>query len=306
MEDNMPAEDTHNANAAERHLLIAISNDASALHGVKFVSGFFSDFSNVRVTLFASLPSQSPTAPSESALESRKDILDMRAKLRDSFATALMESRAILEQAGMDPERIDEKSVPSIHSTDFHLALEGERGMYDVLVLGRRGLETFTQIFEDSTTERLLQNEELSLPCWACRQYRPGRKGILLCLDKAPGLSDLVEHVGSVCALAPDHDVTLFHVCGPREDRAVANSIFSETIELLAGRGVPGERVQVAFAEGSVPARTILRKAQEGRYAAVALGRQGAPGHRIRKLFNGSTSKSLLCELTGAAAWFAG
>ena len=50
------------------------------------------------------------------------------------------------------------------------------------------------------------------------------------------------------------------------------------------------------------PAELILKQAEEGEFAAVAVGRTGGKPDGLRNIF-GSTSQTLLRKLEGAALW---
>lgn len=287
----------------DRHLLVAISNDVKALHGVKFVSEFFDDLSKIKVTLFSSMPSKTPEWEPGSNAQNPTEMRAILAKLNASFQTAIAEARSILEKAGMPPENIEQKSEVCVRSMDFHLALEAAGENYGALVLGRKGLDSLYQLFEKSLTERLFRTG-LKLPCWACRRYEPGRRNILLCIDKSPSLTNLVDHVAKICDWAQGHNITLFHVCSLGQNSNEINAIFNEAIEQLTSQGIPSSRIKVLFSESPIPAQAILREAKEGRYAAVAVCRQGEPKNWFNKIFTGSTCSTLLNDLKGAALWF--
>ena len=53
----------------DRHFLIAVSDQKSALHGVRFVSDFFSDKRHVKSTLFYSTPKPAPVFADERSFE---------------------------------------------------------------------------------------------------------------------------------------------------------------------------------------------------------------------------------------------
>lgn len=289
----------------DRHLLIAISNDADALHGVKFVAGFLSDFSELKVTLFASLPAEPANWEKYDTYGSPDELRAMRQKLCTSFTAALKTARSILERSGVAPCNIIEKSEPCAHTTDFHLALEGVAGLYDALVLGRRGVESLSQLFEESLTQRMFRTS-LQLPCWACRRHESDRKNILLCVDGTPGPSRLADHISFILQRETAHAVTLFHVLPHGQERDKAGMIFNEATELLVDGGFPMQRIRVRLAENSSPARAILDEAGSGRYAVVGIGRHCEDKSGLRRLFSGSTGRAVIKELGGAAIWFAG
>lgn len=290
----------------DRHLLVAIGNDASALHGVKFITHFFTDFSGLKVTLFASMPAKVTCWDDYSGFASLEDIEEMCATLYSSFAQSMQQAHDLLVQGGMPPENITSKVEPCRHSTQLHLTLEGVVGRYDALVLGRRGIESLSRFLEDGLTERLYHSE-LMLPCWACRQHEPGRKNILLCMDRSPDPNLLADHIAFILDQDSTHDITLFHVLGSKEDeRDVASPVMNAAVDLLVDRGIPSPRIHIKFATNSSPAQAILHEAQEGQYAVVAIGRKGEAKHGLRSVFMSSTGKAVLRDLTGAAVLFGG
>lgn len=297
-----------------KNLLVAISNNPSALHGVKFVSGFFEDLERIRVMLFASLPGNPESdatdittpSPATTSQAPPATATAERDNLSASFAEALEKSRAILVQAGMPEQNIKHRVEACVRSVEFHLALEGAVGMYDALVLGRRGVESLSQLISESLTERLLATN-IKIPCWACRHYQSDRHGILLCVDQSSRLVAMVRHVASICKENPGgSNVTLLHVRTPGEGQAEAEDVLQDARALLTDNGLGAESIRSLAVEDEVAARAILREADQGRFAAVAIGKQSATDTPQPFAVSGSTGRTLLRDLFGAALWFAG
>ncbi|MGE4503930.1 MAG: universal stress protein, partial [Desulfovibrionaceae bacterium] len=266
----------------------------------------FSAFRGLTVTLYALLPPAPKDAQAggdpQSAAKVRRDCA-LWERLA-SFDAALDAARGLLVNAGMDPANVLVKREETTHPTDFHLCLEGLVGMYDAVVLGRRGAEGLSRLFEEGTAERLLHSDTM-LPCWVCRRFDPGRTGVLLCLDRSPGPNRLADHVAAMLQGDERHHVTLLHV-RPRRGGEDDGHVFSQAARLLVDAGIPSERIRTkTLADGS-PARAILREAEEGGYAAVAIGRKGEEPRGLRRLFSGSTGRALLRGLDGPALWFGG
>jgi len=258
----------------EKHLLVTVSEDADALFGLRYVFGFFTQKDVMRVTLFHVAPRHSGgdfSAP--------------------GTPHALTAARDWLLGMGFPPERLELKSSRAKLGTVKDIVAEAESGLYDALVLGRRGVTWLDEVFGGSVSSGLLA-ENITFPIWACRGSIQGRKNVLLCVDGSEQALRAADHVGFILRDEPGHAVTIFHGKG-----SGSSDITAQVRDVLTQNGIPGDRIDTLTEDASTdPAKRILRIADTGRYAAVAVGR------RSGKVF-GSTSQKLLRGLDGPALW---
>jgi len=290
------------AETLEKHLLVTISEDINALFGLRYVFGFFSRRDLVRLTLF-----YVSARPGSEAFDSSAPFC--AAGQAPSFGNAcrtppqtLTTARDWLLDMGFPGDRIELRSAPAKYGTVKDIAAEAERGLYDAVVLGRRGLSWFDEIFDDSITHRMLW-ESISFPLWVCRNPGRHRKNVLLCVDGSEQSLRVADHVGFVLRNEPEHSVTVFHnrALSLPEGQSIEH-IMAGAIAVLKENGLEDERIDILVKSSKDPAELILKQAQEGEFAAVAVGRTGGKPDGLRNIF-GSTSQTLLRKLEGAALW---
>lgn len=287
----------------EKQLLVTISENANAFFGLRYVHSFFSRRDLVRLTLFYVTPRKGGDG------EDAHTPPFCAPGQEPSFGSACRKPPKALEDArkwlvdmGFPSERIELKSAPAKLGTVKDIAAEAERGLYDAVVLGRRGISWFEELFEDSVTHRLLW-ESITFPLWVCRN--PGRrnKNVLLCVDGSEEALRIADHVGFVLRDEPGHSVTVFHnrAAGLPEGQRIED-IMKEALGVLRGNGIEDERVDFVVKSSRDPAELILKEARQGQYAAVAVGRSAGKPASLGALF-GSVSQTLLRKLEGAALW---
>ena len=288
----------------EKHLLVTISEDINALFGLRYVFGFFTRRDLVRLTLFYVTPR--PAAGSfKSSLPLCRSPQDEDEALGKSCRRpphALATARDWLKDMGFPPDRVELKASPAKLGTVKDIAAEAERGLYDAVVLGRRGLSWFDEIFDDSVTHRLLW-ESLSFPLWVCRNPMRHRRNVLLCMDDSEEALRVADHVGFILRDEPEHRVTVFHnrAQGLPEGERIEDGM-AKAGEILQQNGIEEERIDFLVKSSKDQAGLILQEARQGEYAAVAIGRTGGKPSTMANIF-GSTSLTLLRRLEGAALW---
>jgi nucleotide-binding universal stress UspA family protein len=287
----------------EKHLLVTVSEQQSALHGVRFVGHFFSNKKEIKLTLFYTAPRPAAVWEGERThdrvSQSEQQARQYEAKGRE----ALEEGKKVLVRLGFPQQQILTKLQVRKWSKVIDIIQEGEKGLYDAVVLGRRGLSWLEEAFDDSVSKGLLE-KRCNFPIWICRRPDLGRKNVLLCLDGSEASYRMLDHVGFILAEEKEQEVTLFTVKKPAvKVKESADSILSKSKELLLSNGFPAEMAKTKVVESGNVAKAILKDSEQGRFAAVAVGRTGRGRSLLESLFMGSVTDTLFRELGKAALW---
>jgi nucleotide-binding universal stress UspA family protein len=174
---------------------------------------------------------------------------------------------------------------------------EGNHGLYDAVVLGRRGIGRLEELINDSVSIRVLEEKRTS-PIWVCRKIDPDRQHVLVCVDGSQESLRMVDHVGFFLSGEEQHKVTLLHVAQEPVDTQM---IFRQAMEALEENDVSPSRVQSKVVESSNVAGAIKSEAEAGRFSAVAMGFTGKGRRGVFTI--GSVSTKLCYEVTGSALW---
>lgn len=282
------------------HFLVTISDDVSALYGVRFAASFLKNKRDVNLTLLYvaahpdNLEQSAPLHP-----------FPVEAKLSGPQAekgkAALESARKLLQSRGFEEAAITTKLVNKKFSTVKDIAREARSGHYDAAVLGRRGYALFEKTFSTSVSREMMEHR-IDFPIWVCRLPEEGRKNVLLCVDDSEPCLRVADHVGFILQNETAHSVTLLHV--DSGECKHLPEMMNRTKEELLKNHVSEERIKelVVHHQRIVPA--ILEEVDRGGYAAVAVGRGG--GHRkglIERWLIGSISMKMLEVLEKAALW---
>lgn len=284
----------------EKHLLITVGDDLTALYGARFAASFFTNKELVRITLLYVAPAQDSGAPKVKAHAHRQEATE-GSFTGDGSSRVMEESKKLLLFRGFKDESIDTKLVNKRFGTAKDIVLEGRRGLYDAVILGRRGFALFEKALSSSVSREMLE-QEIDFPIWICSRPEEGRKHVLLCLDDSVPSLRIADHVGFILQ-HEEHCITLFHADegeGKNVDR-----ILAQARQALRDNGVAEERIRQVVVRSSRVASAILDEAEKGGYAAVAVGRGGGKekGMLRKLLYGGSRSMKLLDALERSSLW---
>jgi nucleotide-binding universal stress UspA family protein len=180
-------------------------------------------------------------------------------------------------------------------STAKDIIHEGNVGMYDAVILGRRGISRLEELINDSVSMRALDQDRIS-PLWICRKPELDRSNVLVGIDGSQPSLQIADHVGFMLKDQPGHDATLFAV--NKKGAAIPDQALDQAHQAMLDNGFPEERIHRRTQTASDPAAAIEKEASSGRYAAVAVGSSGEAREGFFKI--GSVSKKLCYSLSGA------
>ncbi len=210
-----------------RHFLVTISTDLKALHGLKFLGRFISDPTEIDVTLFLSAPRPTKYDHGLPSFEEKNELELLTHKRQAQGINTLEQAkRFLVTYYGFDPRHIDLKFKFRERPVNIDIILEGEHGLYDAIILGRRGLSRVQEIIEDSVSSRIFAASH-TIPIWICRPTPLDFNDILLCVDGSDPSLRITDHVGFILEAEPGHKVHVFHVWDPvkEETRLQAEDI---------------------------------------------------------------------------------
>ncbi|MDQ1336997.1 MAG: hypothetical protein QG552_3947 [Thermodesulfobacteriota bacterium] len=283
----------------EKHLLVTMSEREDGLFGVRFVGNFFINKEGMKLTLLYT----TPKAPGLREIDRDSDLQARKSEAKGR--QALERAKALLLKTGFGPDQVITKLQGRRVSKVMEIIQEGAKGLYDVVILGRRGLSWLEQAFDESVTKDLME-KTCDFPIWVCRRPDLGRRNVLACVDGSPASHRMVDHIAHILDQEKQQAVTFLAVGkkGRIADKKT-DTILADSREMLVSRGFPYERIQLKRIEEGPISKIILKEADEGRFAAVAVGRTGTGQGLLKKIFVGSVSQALFQELQGAALWLA-
>jgi hypothetical protein len=288
----------------QKKLLVTISDDLSFLHGVRFVGSFFRNKAAVNATLFYVAPRAGVARSDKGFGQPELDQKTVEVG-RNKAQEALDSARRMLCDRGFPPENVSCKFVFKQFGTVKDIIKEARAGMYDAVILGRRGYALFESVFATSVTKDIL-NRDIQIPIWICKRPEESRRNVLLCVDGSQSSLRMVDHVGFMLSDENDHAVTLFYVdTGEGEGK---EAILNEARKKLLEKWISDGRVKTVVTASAITgvAKTILEEAETKGYAAVGVGRVGVEKGHLQEWLVGSRTMKLLEKMEKSALWVSG
>lgn len=265
-----------------KHLLVTISNEPSCFYGVRFVASFFYNKRDIRITLFYV----------GQASKERNNFKDQEILEAQKLATEL------LTISGFPDSNIETRMVEKRFGIVQDIVREGHRGLYDAVVLGRRGYLAFEGLLGTSTSREIL-DARIDFPVWVCKQTTSLNRHILVATDGSEASLRIADHVGFMIK-DEDHRVTVCHVGDPSGH---SQKIVDEAVEAILMNGVDKERITTQIIPGKKPAEVLLKRARELNSMALAIGRSKPKEGTIWSWLTGSCSSRILSEFETGALW---
>lgn len=289
----------------KKNFLATVSNDYDQLTGVEFICSFFKNLSEHRVTLLHICRLD--------ASNTNKALLEMwqnpdervKGRLTVGAKKALDKATEMLSVSNMSVDSMITKTFAERYGKIKDILNEGEGGLYDAIILGKKASYTLQWFFDrpaDETAKAILRDGSLSTPLWVCPIPEVGRTNVLLCVDGSAGSFRAVDHVGYILSLQNQHNITLFLV----ENGAGLNSdkIFQESIKILKDHAIASERISTHTTWGLNIAGTIISYAEKYSFAAIAVGLRGNNKGFMKSInLAGGTATSLIERVEKVSLW---
>ncbi len=289
----------------KKHFLVTISNDISNLSAVEFLCSFFKQESEHRITLMHIC--QLDETDMNSALMQMWEKPDEKIKgqLTVGARKAIDKSLQMLAASRMTIDEMVAKTVAERFGKVKDILIEGEQGLYDAIILGKRASYALQWLVErpaDEIAQSILKDSRLSQPLWVCPKIEMDRRNVLLCVDGSENAFRAADHVGYILSRQDQHKVTLLHVkTGSGPD---SQEIFSRAEAILREHHIIDARIESLSTWGLSVSSTVLGILERHPYAAVALGLHGLQ-EGLLKDFNlsGDTTATLLSKIENASIW---
>jgi nucleotide-binding universal stress UspA family protein len=279
----------------QKHVLAAVGEDISQLYGVRFICSFFKNKPALKVALLYVMPDGSGTGGA-----SKPVLTHFGKQALNVCERGLKAAQQFLTDRGFPLEHVSCKLMPKSFGTIKDIVREGKAGMYDAVVLGRRGYMIFENLLSQSVSRQMMDHD-IFLPIWICRQPEEGRKNVLLCIDGSEAGLRIADHVGFMLHDEEEHRVTIFQV--DTGDATNMQASMEDAKRALTDNGIPEERINTRARSSGKVAEAILQEAKDGAYAVVAVGRVGIQKGALKQWLVGSTSIKLLDSLDKAVLW---
>lgn len=311
----------------DKKILVAVDGSPAALKAVDYV-GLMEGamIRELRVTLLYIMNPVPPYLRREGQRdpESFKRLRELETRNRKQAAAVLDKCTEHLVRHGMAPEAVEKKPLPRSSDAARDILFEAEQGLYDALVLGRRGISKAQELFLGSVTNKVVQHSE-RLPLWVVGGQVTSLK-VLCPVDGSEGSLKAVDHLAFMLGENPECKITLLHVGASlgnyctldfvetelaegieadimHSDAQCMDDFYARALKVLDQAGLSPDQVETKTIEGGMSVSgAILDEVKRGDYGTVVLGRRG----ESRSFFLGHVSDKVMGKAKDVAVWIVG
>ncbi len=292
----------NNVVAASRKILVAVDGSVYSNNAIRYLCSLFAGIGDVRFHLFGVVVGGVPEVGRE-WLDEQTLMTTLSQESRNRYSRLqrfCREAAARMERCGVPPGNVTSEVVLSRGNVAQDILHAARHGLYDALVIGRRGLSKIEELFMGSVSATILGKCH-DVPVWVVDKTVESKK-ILVPVDGSFHSLLAVDHLAHMIHDNSEVEVTLFHssamlasktpldidrcaVHWGREwcDRYLdhENRIYEAPRQLLIQAGFPAERIswQHVF-KGIEAARQIIRHALVEDFGTIVMGRRGEDSRR--------------------------
>jgi nucleotide-binding universal stress UspA family protein len=305
----------------EKKILLVVDGSIHSTRAVEYAVRVSSVVQNLTYTLFNIQPtiSQYLLDESETDIQAKSELRKVARKNAEIAQGILEKHKSRMVGTGISERRIEtvtQKKVLGICKDILDFAQEG---LYDAILVGRRGLSRIEQTFMGSTTAGLVEHSSV-IPVWVV-DGDVQSMAVMLSVDGSKASLRAVDHLTFMLGGNEKMKVTMFHVTPTLGNYCVIDfdEKESEAGEVIA-RGAKQcienfyaqaqkKFKQAGFHENQITLKVVKRtmdvgkaivgEAKKGDYGTVVVGRRGVN----EAFFMGSVSRYVLDKTSDRALW---
>jgi len=305
----------------EKKILLALDDSVYSRHAIHYAVKMSSVIGDLTYTLLHVQPTIS-----QFLLDEARTDFEAKVELKKAVRKNAEHAKAVLEKcksqmvrAGIAEKSIEVATQPKLLGLARDILQHAQQGLYDAIVVGRRGFSRIQQIFMDSVTAKLVERSTL-IPVWVLHGHVTSAK-IMAAVDGSESSLRAVDHLSFMVEENPKIKVTLFHVipkvgshCAIRfdeeangveemmtqGDRRCVEHFYAHACKKFTEAGIQENQIEIKVTKRTMNVgKAIVDEATNGNYGTVVIGRRGVS----RAFFMGSVSRYVLDRISNRALW---
>jgi nucleotide-binding universal stress UspA family protein len=232
----------------------------------------------------------------------------------------LAKCRDTLTRAGVAESAVELATQPRRQGLAKDILDYAQNGLFDAILVGRRGISSVQQLFMGSVSAHLIGNSPV-IPVWLVDgDVRSTR--IMAAVDGSESALRAVDHMAFMLSGNPQARVRFFHVTPKLRDyceidfdsnagggletliahgnKRCMDDFFAAALAKLGAAGIREDQIETQTAESLVSvSESILAAARDGGFGTIVMGRRGLN----TAFFGGKVSYNVSQKLCDAALW---
>lgn len=309
----------------ERKILVTVDGSLYSSNALRYIGQLFGGVAEMQFHLLSIVPCN--VAPAGREWMEEEDLLNaLSPESRNKYSSQKRYlKQAILQLAnyGVSAEQV----TTSVHLSRMGIAKDimhmGRTGLYDAILVGRRGISKLEELFMGSVSATLVDQCH-DVPLWII-DGKVDSRTFLVPVDGSFYCLKAVDHLAHVLKNNSHAEIALFNSAAMLADKSTnppeqfyellgkqwceehltrEDSLFHAPKQLLLDNGFPEERIHwLQTFKGLYPSRQILRQALIDDFGTIVLGRSEST---IRKGLFKSTTDQVLYMADQVAVWIIG
>jgi nucleotide-binding universal stress UspA family protein len=307
----------------EKKILVAVDDSLPSRRAVEYAGRMSAVIPGLRLTLLHVQPAISRflLEEAESNPATRAQLKQLLARNAEAGAAVLDRNREFLARMGIAAAAAEALTQPRHLGLAKDILDTAQKGLFDAVVIGRRGVSALQAVFAGSVSASLVDNSRL-IPIWLVDGEVSSTR-ILAAVDGSEASFKAVDHLAFMLSGNPLARLTFFHVTpklgdfcevdfsqepgGPelaevilRGDKRCMDDFFATALKKFAETGLGEDRIEIKTHTAMIGVgKSILSAARAGGFGTLVLGRRGMN----KAFFSGSVSQHVVENLADAAAW---
>ena len=312
----------------DKKILVAIDGSKNSLAALNYINALGQHCPHLHLVLFHVLPPVPPVYKEGIFKDpvAQKYLLQWKEKHREAIEQVLRKSKDKLLRWGWEDPQVQIKSQEERVGLARDILFEARNGLYDAVVVGRRGLTKVEEFFLGGVSSRVLQGAG-DIPVWLIGGKVEPQK-ILIALDGSENALRAVDHVAYMAESCRSDQIQVLllnswpgqvTLTGPRviphfsslkasaqeEHKNKMDSFLDQAENLLLAAGLPAQRIKKKICwRCSDISKAILSEAEKGGCGTIVLGRRGIS--KAQEFFMGSISAKVIQLAGQQAVWIIG
>jgi nucleotide-binding universal stress UspA family protein len=305
----------------EKKVLLVVDGSIHSTHAVIYAVRISSVVKDLGYTLFFVQPtlSQYLLDEAETDLKAKAELKKVIRRNAEYAQEVLQQHKTRMMRMGIAEERIETITQRRIMGICKDILDCAQQGLYDAILVGRRGLSRLQQTFMGSTTAKLVKHSTV-IPVWVVDGDVKSMK-VMLAVDGSEASLRAVDHLSFMVGGNEKIRFTLFHVtptlgnyCAidfnekesdvgkiiARGSARCVDRFFAHAQDKFREAGIQDRQIELKVVKRTVDVgKAIVSEAKKEDYGTVVVGRRGAS----KAFFMGSVSAYVLDKTSGRAVW---
>ena len=309
----------------KKKLLVALDGSVYSSNTLHYLERLFAGIDNIQLHLLTVLTCN----PSETASQwlDKSDLLStLNSEEQKRYAAAKKFLNKAVERLGRNdigPERVTTEVKISTTSPAAEVLNVARKGMFDALVLGRRGISKLEEFIMGSVSNTMFEKCR-DVPIWVVDGKVDSRK-FLVPVDGSHFTLNAVDHLCFILQDNPYAEITLFHsaaMFAQKRDLGMdycnrllsrewcqahcndKDAYFLAPRQMLINSGISPERIhRFETKKGMYPSRQIVRQALIDDFGTIVMGRRAKESS---KGVLGSVTEKVMAMSVNTAVWIVG